>query len=977
MKKDKLKITVIDHENGFIGPSCMRGFQANGHEVQLLKLKGEEGTKVLDLFDITLLLTEIIPFGPDLIVDINGKACDSDGISLTAFRILNIPVFIWFVDNPLIALNYGSYNFSDMFTKLVYDRSQCEEMRNLGIRNTYHLPLGVDNDYFKPLKLTPEEEKRYKADISFVGHSYADRCTILRNVLRNRWPDMPAVINDVIKYSVDTLINGENRTGKSTPKVLKEALEYFGINPVYPHGDIEWIMNIIIEHESGRDYRGKLVSPLIKYGIKIYGNKSWIMLLGSYNKICPPVHYFEELPKVYNASSINLNISRTQLVTAVNQRVFDVPACRSFLLTDFKEELEEYFKIGEEIICYQNKDDLSRLVGFYLRNPLHRKKISEAGFNRVMTEHTYSVRMEKLLDIYKDMPETDAVFEGYGDAWEKANLFVGQAYLNLSHKEKSFLHFKRALNKGSASFIDNLNSVGVSLLQQKEYKDCIPVFHEAASLDPAEPSFLSNLGLAYQNSGQYEEAECYYKKALEIDSSFVPASSNLKYLYTKINQSEKKNSISLCMIVKDEEDVLASCLESVSGIADEIIIVDTGSKDNTCKIASAYGAKIIHTEWTDDFSVARNISIQNATSSYILWLDADEIISPVSRDLILKLKHNLPESKDISYSVIITSKKDKYDNKNNQEEESFRRLRIFPNLSLIEFKGKVHEDVADSLNQAGIKVIPLDINLEHSGYRNDDEIRMKVRRNILLLIKQLELMPDDALVMFYLANSFYCIGDVGQAIYYMDKVRGRKELAAKNIEWYPYSYVKLAQFYRESDKQDDSLKVYKELLSLFPEFGPGYFFYGEALFFQRRYAESLKVFEMLAEFKIEVGSYPLPVKKMEYLKYYYSGCCLMEAGDNITAAEKLFKAMEIDPDSLTLHVSLSRLFALAGDLQSCVEACNRVLRYTDMNIDREINSIKDLSSIFDSIGETLEARSLLHEAMEAYKTALVLLADKY
>ncbi|MDD5435632.1 MAG: DUF3880 domain-containing protein, partial [Nitrospira sp.] len=169
MKKENLKITIIDHENGFIGPSCQRGFQKLGYTVQLLKLKGEEGTKILDFFDLPQLLSEIIPFSPDLILDINGKACDRDGISLTAFRILNIPVFIWFVDNPLIPLNYGKYKYSHLFTKLVYDRFQCEEMKELGMSDTYHLPLGADDDFFKPVHLEKSDEEKYKADISFVG----------------------------------------------------------------------------------------------------------------------------------------------------------------------------------------------------------------------------------------------------------------------------------------------------------------------------------------------------------------------------------------------------------------------------------------------------------------------------------------------------------------------------------------------------------------------------------------------------------------------------------------------------------------------------------------------------------------------------------------------------------------------------------------------------------------------------------------
>ncbi|MDE5995713.1 MAG: glycosyltransferase family 2 protein, partial [Eubacterium sp.] len=86
-------------------------------------------------------------------------------------------------------------------------------------------------------------------------------------------------------------------------------------------------------------------------------------------------------------------------------------------------------------------------------------------------------------------------------------------------------------------------------------------------------------------------------------------------------------TISLCMIVKNEEKVLARCLESIKNAVDEIIIADTGSTDNTKEIAKKYTDKIYDFEWVDDFSKARNFSFSKASKDYIMWLDADDIIS--------------------------------------------------------------------------------------------------------------------------------------------------------------------------------------------------------------------------------------------------------------------------------------------------------------------------------------------------------------
>ena len=85
-------------------------------------------------------------------------------------------------------------------------------------------------------------------------------------------------------------------------------------------------------------------------------------------------------------------------------------------------------------------------------------------------------------------------------------------------------------------------------------------------------------------------------------------------------------SVSLCMIVRDEEEVLGRCLESVKSTVDEMIIVDTGSQDRTKEIAVQYTDKIYDFKWKEDFSAARNFSLSKGTKDYLMWLDADDMI---------------------------------------------------------------------------------------------------------------------------------------------------------------------------------------------------------------------------------------------------------------------------------------------------------------------------------------------------------------
>ena len=106
-------------------------------------------------------------------------------------------------------------------------------------------------------------------------------------------------------------------------------------------------------------------------------------------------------------------------------------------------------------------------------------------------------------------------------------------------------------------------------------------------------------------------------------------------------------TLSLCMIVRDEEDVLGRCLESVKDLADEIIIVDTGSNDRTKEIAAYYTDRIYDFEWCDDFSAARNFAFSKGTKDFLMWLDADDVIPGEEAERFRSFKENLTPDTDV------------------------------------------------------------------------------------------------------------------------------------------------------------------------------------------------------------------------------------------------------------------------------------------------------------------------------------------
>lgn len=146
------------------------------------------------------------------------------------------------------------------------------------------------------------------------------------------------------------------------------------------------------------------------------------------------------------------------------------------------------------------------------------------------------------------------------------------------------------------------------------------------------------------------------------------------------------STISLCMIVKDEEDVIGRCLESVAGLMDEIVIVDTGSSDRTKEIAAKYTDQIYDFAWIDDFAAARNFSFDQARCDYCMWLDADDVLKATDREAFAQLKASLSPAVDVVMMRYNTG----FDSKGNVT-FSYYRERIIKNHAGMRWKGAVHE----------------------------------------------------------------------------------------------------------------------------------------------------------------------------------------------------------------------------------------------------------------------------------------------
>ena len=157
--------------------------------------------------------------------------------------------------------------------------------------------------------------------------------------------------------------------------------------------------------------------------------------------------------------------------------------------------------------------------------------------------------------------------------------------------------------------------------------------------------------------------------------------------------------ISLCMIVKNEEKNLAVCLNSIAGIADEINIVDTGSTDRTVEVAKQFTDRVFYFEWIDDFAAARNFSFAKATKDFIMWLDADDVLTQIDRERIIKIKSILNDNIDyviMQYRI--------HENKDGEVSLIFPKARITRRAMGFQWKGAIHEDLRVSGRQLFVEI---------------------------------------------------------------------------------------------------------------------------------------------------------------------------------------------------------------------------------------------------------------------------------
>lgn len=211
-------------------------------------------------------------------------------------------------------------------------------------------------------------------------------------------------------------------------------------------------------------------------------------------------------------------------------------------------------------------------------------------------------------------------------------------------------------------------------------------------------------------------------------------------------------TVSLAMIVRDEQANLPACLESVGGLFDESVVVDTGSRDDTVKIARRSGARIFRFAWVDDFGAARNFGLDRCRGEFIFRMDADDRLPASQRKRLGRLLGGLDPIRPMAFAFRVHARQ------HDGTEATSDELRLWPNLPAIRFRGRIHERINPERDAPGIGIGPSHVRIDHAGYADGPTWERKLRRNLAILRADAARPPVDPLTHFDLGRTLSSLG---------------------------------------------------------------------------------------------------------------------------------------------------------------------------------------------------------------------------
>lgn len=597
--------------------------------------------------------------------------------------------------------------------------------------------------------------------------------------------------------------------------------------------------DVFIHHYGSRSFIGNRIN----YGASLTGNRKifdgkWrgMQLDEAQGRYCLAMRNVEEAREQYHLGRLNravdLYLEAIKFVPS-DPRTYHELAEMLIRTKNFKEALD----VLREIPTAKQNGKTWALTGFA------KEGLNEDDAASVFAERTLehpetraeALNLKGILAYKKGILEEAATF--FRRAIE-ADPSCGETHTNLGVVIWKKDPGEEALGYLEKGFILSPDVADVANLYHTATRnlDLLPraeaIFREAKGLYPLNRTISFLLIDLLMSQENYAQAMGEIERAMtlfEVEEGFLQAAVEVRSKVGPLEPSKNKksqNTISLCMIVKNEEKNLIRCLSNTKPAVDEIIVVDTGSTDGTRDIAAALGAKVFDIPWQDDFSEARNTSISKATGKWILVLDADEVIAPGDLIKLRKLISTAKDRKVRADGFILTTRN--YSSAMNTEgwtpNDGFyaneemgpgwypsRKARLFRNNSRIRFKGAVHELVEDSMLRHKLKILTSDIPVHHYGTMKAKEGADKGEIYYELGKKKIDESGGNARAVYELAVQAARLRRYDEAVELW-----KRFLGSGSKEDLHLAHLNLGHVYLETGRYEEAAKACKKALEVDP-----------------------------------------------------------------------------------------------------------------------------------------------------------------
>lgn len=333
----------------------------------------------LSLANEEKLLSDAEALKPDFVF-----ALDYNGLEFPWVKKLACRKIAWFVDNPFYYIN----ECDPEMQLYCWDRTYLDDLTAFGFPHVSHLPLATNPAIFKPMDVSEAMRNQYGCDVSFVG-------TVAKEAGYGRDAFLRDTGDESMHAAFDRLVGLKSRTvlsphGSRFHDVVKH--QYATLDPL-----TRLVIERQVDQEVGTALRKEVIGVMGKYDARLFGGDGLSLLTTEKCRYGGPIDYHAAVPFLFNASKINMNVTRPQLRTTVNQRVFDVAATHSFFLTDYREDLATLFPFDLRDVVYTSLSDLDEKITYFLAHPDARTAIAARTYRHVATHHTYHVRMREVL----------------------------------------------------------------------------------------------------------------------------------------------------------------------------------------------------------------------------------------------------------------------------------------------------------------------------------------------------------------------------------------------------------------------------------------------------------------------------------------------------------------------------------------------------------------------------------------------------